>query len=131
MGDYVISCCSTADLTTEHFEKRDIHYICFHYFLDDREIADDLGQTIPFPEFYKSMQEGPRPGHRRSISMSMRSILKLFSRMVRIFSMSACPPEFRETSIPPAMRRPIFRKNIRIERSIFWIPWERRPAMGC
>ena len=58
MGDYVISCCSTADLTTEHFEKRDIHYICFHYFLDDREIADDLGQTIPFPEFYKSMQEG-------------------------------------------------------------------------
>lgn len=58
MGDYIISCSSTADLTTEHFEKRDIHYICFHYFLDDREIADDLGQTIPFPEFYKSMQEG-------------------------------------------------------------------------
>lgn len=58
MGDYIISCSSTADLTTEHFEKRDIHYICFHYFLDGREIADDLGQTIPFPEFYKSMQEG-------------------------------------------------------------------------
>lgn len=34
MSDYIISCCSTADLTEEHFNKRDIHYICFHYELD-------------------------------------------------------------------------------------------------
>ena len=27
MSDYVISCCSTADLTKEHFEKRNISYI--------------------------------------------------------------------------------------------------------
>jgi DegV family protein with EDD domain len=58
MSEYVISCCSTADLTKEHFEKRNIHYICFHYFLDDREYSDDLGQTIAFPDFYRAMQEG-------------------------------------------------------------------------
>ena len=43
MRDYVLSCCSTADLTHEHFESRDIHYICFHYFLDGKEYPDDLG----------------------------------------------------------------------------------------
>ena len=31
MADYVISCCSTADLSQEHFVQRDIHYICFHF----------------------------------------------------------------------------------------------------
>ena len=35
MSSYVISCCSTADLTEEHFSKREISYICFHYKLND------------------------------------------------------------------------------------------------
>lgn len=58
MSDYIISCCSTADLSKEHFESRDIHYICFHYELDGVQYPDDLGQTIPFDEFYKKMTEG-------------------------------------------------------------------------
>ena len=58
MANYVLSCCSTADLTKDHFEKRDIRYICFHYQLNGVEYPDDLGQTIPFPEFYKAMAEG-------------------------------------------------------------------------
>ena len=37
MSNYVISCCSTADLTKEHFEKRNISYICFHYELNGKE----------------------------------------------------------------------------------------------
>ena len=37
MADYILSCCSTADLTKAEFEKRDIHYVCFHYYLDDVE----------------------------------------------------------------------------------------------
>lgn len=58
MSDYIISCCSTADLTPEHFAERDIHYVCFHYQLDGVEYSDDLGVSIPFPEFYKKMAEG-------------------------------------------------------------------------
>lgn len=58
MGNYIISCCSTADLEKEHFEKRDIHYICFHFELDGKQYTDDLGQSIPFDEFYRRMQEG-------------------------------------------------------------------------
>ena len=52
MSDFVISCCSTADLTKEHFEKRDIKYICFHYELDGVQYPDDLGETIPFDKYF-------------------------------------------------------------------------------
>ena len=58
MRDYVLSCCSTADLTHEHFESRDIHYICFHYFLYEKEYPDDLGQSVPFDQFYDAMSKG-------------------------------------------------------------------------
>ena len=34
MADYILSCCSTADLSKEHFDSREIHYICFHFMLD-------------------------------------------------------------------------------------------------
>ncbi len=58
MASYILSCCSTADLTKEHFDSRDIRYICFHYWLNGEEHPDDLGQTIPFPVFYKAMADG-------------------------------------------------------------------------
>lgn len=58
MSDYIISCCSTADLAKEHFEKRDLHYICFHYELDGVQYPDDLGQTISFEDFYRAMTNG-------------------------------------------------------------------------
>lgn len=55
---YVLSCCSTADLSREHMEKRDIHYICFHFQLNGKDYPDDLGQTIPFDKFYQAMADG-------------------------------------------------------------------------
>ena len=58
MQDFILSCCSTADLTKEHFEKRNINYICMHYYLDDLHYLDDLGQSMGFDEFYKAMQNG-------------------------------------------------------------------------
>ena len=58
MSDYILSCCSTADLSKEHFEARDIKYICFHYKLNRTDYLDDLGQSIPFEEFYRRMDSG-------------------------------------------------------------------------
>lgn len=58
MQKYIISCCSTADLTEEHFKNRDIHYICFHYELDGKEYADDLGKSMSFADFYTAMTNG-------------------------------------------------------------------------
>ncbi|MCR4902054.1 MAG: DegV family protein [Butyrivibrio sp.] len=56
--NYVLSCCSTADMPKEYFEKRDIKYVCFHYQLDGVDYMDDLGQTIPFDKFYQAMVDG-------------------------------------------------------------------------
>lgn len=58
MPNYVLSCCSTADLSHEHFVARDIHYVCFHYSIDGVQYPDDLGQTIPFDKFYEAMVNG-------------------------------------------------------------------------
>lgn len=58
MGDYILSCCSTADVTEEHFSKRNIYYICFHFMLDDVTYPDDLGRSISFEDFYNKMSEG-------------------------------------------------------------------------
>ncbi len=58
MSDYILSCCSTADLTKEHFDAREIHYVCFHFAIDGQEYIDDLGATIPFDEFYKRIADG-------------------------------------------------------------------------
>lgn len=58
MGKFVLSCCSTADLSKEHFDNRDIKYICFHFTLDGKQYADDLGKSVPFDAFYRAMANG-------------------------------------------------------------------------
>ena len=58
MSNYILSCCSTADLTKEHFQSRKISYICFHFELDGKEYLDDLGESISFDAFYQAMTNG-------------------------------------------------------------------------
>ncbi|MBQ6255604.1 MAG: DegV family protein [Clostridia bacterium] len=58
MSDFILSCCSTADLSQRHFDERNIHYICFHFYLDGKPYADDLGHSIPFADFYQAMANG-------------------------------------------------------------------------
>lgn len=55
---YILSCCSVADLSKEHFENRDIHYLLFHFMLGGTEYADDLGQSVPPAELYRRMLAG-------------------------------------------------------------------------
>ncbi len=55
---YVLSCCSTADLSKEHFNARNIEYICFHYSLNGKEYPDDLGESMSFDQFYDAMSKG-------------------------------------------------------------------------
>lgn len=58
MSDYVLSCCSTADLTQEQFDEFDINYVCFHFELDGKEYPDDLGNSMKFKDFYDAMENG-------------------------------------------------------------------------
>lgn len=58
MSEYVLSCCSTVDLTAEHIASRNLSYICFHFQLDGTSYPDDLGNSVPFDEFYSKMAGG-------------------------------------------------------------------------
>lgn len=58
MSDYIISCCSTADLSKKHLDSRDVSFVSFHYTIDDVTYDDDLGATMSMTEFYKKMEEG-------------------------------------------------------------------------
>lgn len=58
MANYVLSCCSPADLSNEFLASRDIHYIGFHFYMNDQEFLDDNGKTMSYPEFYAKLKEG-------------------------------------------------------------------------
>ena len=58
MSDYILSCCSTMDLTREHMKQRDIRYACFSYELGGKSYKDDLGATMPLKDFYAAMEKG-------------------------------------------------------------------------
>lgn len=61
VAPFVISGCSTADLSAEHFEKRDIKYACFHFSLDGTPYKDDLGKSMPISDFYQALRDGAEP----------------------------------------------------------------------
>lgn len=61
MSDYIITCCSTADMSEEFFKENEIPLAYFHYILDGKTYADDLGKSIPFDKFYKMISDGAVP----------------------------------------------------------------------
>ena len=61
MPNYVLTCCSTADMAYGYFQKRNIPFVCFHYNIDGNEYLDDLGQTMSFEEFYGRIAVGAMP----------------------------------------------------------------------
>lgn len=58
MSDFVLSCCSTVDLTAEALDARDIKYIFFNYELDGKPCKDDFGRTNSPAELYAKMLAG-------------------------------------------------------------------------
>ncbi len=58
MSDYIISCCSTADLSKELFQKRDIKVVFFHFELDGVDYLDDCGESMPPEELFRRMDAG-------------------------------------------------------------------------
>ncbi len=58
MADYYLTCCSTADLPKEYFDKRRIKYICFHFEIDGADYLDDLWQSMKPETLYQKMIDG-------------------------------------------------------------------------
>jgi len=58
MDEYVLTCCSTADMKDTFFKEKNVYYVSFHYMMDGKMYLDDLGKSMPFEEFYKKMSAG-------------------------------------------------------------------------
>lgn len=58
MSNYIISCCSTADLNQSYYDENKVPFACFHFFVDDVMYEDNLGKSMDFPTFYQKMRDG-------------------------------------------------------------------------
>ena len=61
MSDYVITCCSTADLTEQIQKERNIPYACFTFEADGKTYADDYGRSYPSDRFFADIKKGMMP----------------------------------------------------------------------
>lgn len=61
MSKYVVTCCSTADLSKEYFDENNIPYAMFSYLLDGQSHKDDLYQSIGPKEFFDMIAKGAEP----------------------------------------------------------------------
>jgi len=58
MNDYILSCCSTVDVTEEKLNALNVRYISNRFTLDGVPYKDDLGKTLPYAEFYDRIRSG-------------------------------------------------------------------------
>ena len=58
MADYVLSCCSTADVSRELLDSRDIAYVLFNFELDGEPRKDDFWESLSQREMFSRMLDG-------------------------------------------------------------------------
>ena len=58
MPEYILSACSPADISAEHFEKINVKCLYFNYSLWGKNYLDDLGKTVSYKDFYQAMRDG-------------------------------------------------------------------------
>ena len=58
MSEYILSCCSTVDITEEKLNALDVRCLSNSFTLDGVPFKDDLGKTLPYPEFYDRIRKG-------------------------------------------------------------------------
>ena len=58
MKEYVLSCCSSSDLSKEYFTQRNIPVVYFHFELGGTQYQDDMGESVPPKELFRRMLEG-------------------------------------------------------------------------
>ena len=58
MGEYLISCESTADMPLEFYKDRNVGYVCFHYEMNGQTYTDDIYQSTTPQEFFGKLKAG-------------------------------------------------------------------------
>ena len=48
MHDYILSCCSAADVTQEKLDAMDVSLLCNDFSMDGVPYKDDLGKTMTY-----------------------------------------------------------------------------------
>lgn len=61
MADYKITCCSTADLSSEHLKGLYCAFAKYHYIIEGKDYADDLYATQTPAQFYAKIDGGAMP----------------------------------------------------------------------
>lgn len=56
--NYILSCCSTVDLTPEHLQRRGVPFIGFHCVINGKEYVDDMGASMTSKQFYTYIRKG-------------------------------------------------------------------------
>jgi DegV family protein with EDD domain len=79
MSNYVLTCCSTADLTMEHLNERKIQYVCFHFELDGKLYDDDLGKSVSSEDLYSAMVKGAST---KTSQVSVGEYVELFRQIL-------------------------------------------------
>lgn len=55
---FILSCCTTTDLTEEQYQANDLRYIRYHNLLDGTEYYDNPAAVNEIDDFYKAMTNG-------------------------------------------------------------------------
>ncbi|MCR5793644.1 MAG: DegV family protein [Lachnospiraceae bacterium] len=55
---YMLTGCSTADLSQQQFDERNIGVAFFHFEVDGKEYLDDMGKSLPSEELFHMMDAG-------------------------------------------------------------------------
>lgn len=61
LGNYKITCCSTADMPEDYFVSRSVPVALYHFEMGGVEYPDDFGRTISFKDFYAKIAAGAMP----------------------------------------------------------------------
>ena len=80
MSDFVLSCCTTADLDKAHYDRRDIRYLCFHFLMDGTSHLDDPTDPDLLPRFYQAIRNGAQP---TTAQVNIEEFLQFFEPLAK------------------------------------------------
>ncbi|MEG1650993.1 MAG: DegV family protein, partial [Oscillospiraceae bacterium] len=80
MSQFVLTCCSTADMPKSYFEKRKIPFVCFHFNMDNKTYPDDIGESMSFDTFYQKIRDGAMP---TTSQVNVDQFLKFFEPILK------------------------------------------------
>ena len=113
MREYVVTCCSTADMSRTFMETNEVPFAMFHYQLDGKEYADDLYSSISPEVFYKMIGDGAQPVTSQVNAEAYCALFEPVLKSGKDASSDAFQWNFRIHQLGECCKDPDGRKNIR------------------